>query len=208
VTFSNLYLFCFLVGFTLSVLTFLAGAVHLHLPFRLHLPVHGAGAGVHGGAHAGTSSSHGVAAKGSSPHGAHVSWFNASTILAFLAWFGGAGYILTRASHLVATVSLGLAILAGLAAGTIVYRFMLKLTHTGDSLMLDEDYRIEGCVGTLSLPIRQQGTGEVIFSLGGVRRCAGARSDGGEHVEKGAEVVIERYEKGIAYIKRWDDFTR
>jgi hypothetical protein len=59
----------------------------------------------------------------------------------------------------------------------------------------------------LSLPIRQQGTGEVIFSLGGVRRCAGARSDGGEAVEKGAEVVIERYEKGIAYVKRWEDFT-
>ena len=84
--------------------------------------------------------------------------------MAFLAWFGGAGYILTRTSHLVAAISLGLSVLAGLAAGTIVYRFMLKLTYAGDSLMLDEDYRIEGCVGTLSLPIRQQGTGEVIFS--------------------------------------------
>jgi hypothetical protein len=206
-TLSNLYFFCFLVGFTLSVLTFLAGAVHLHLPFRLHLP-----AGAHG-AHSGAGSSgahgHGVAAKGgASQSGAHVSWFNASTILAFLAWFGGAGYILTRASHLVATVSLGLSTIAGLAAGMIVYRFMLKLTHAGNSLMIDEDYRIEGCVGRLSLPIRQQGTGEVIFSLGGVRRCAGARTDDGAHVEKGAEVVIERYEKGIAYVKRWDDFTQ
>jgi hypothetical protein len=27
-------------------------------------------------------------------------------------------------------------------------------------------------------------------------------------VEKGAEVVIERYDKGIAYVKRWDDFTK
>jgi len=139
--------------------------------------------------------------------GTHVSWLNASTIMAFLAWFGGAGYVLTRTSHLVAAASLGLAAVAGLVAGTIVYRFMLKLTHAGDSLMLDEDYRIEGCVGTLSLPIRQQGTGEVIFSLGGVRRCAGARSDDGASVEKGAEVVIERYEKGIAYVKRWEEFT-
>ena len=48
----------------------------------------------------------------------------------------------------------------------------------------------------------------MIFSLGGVRRCAGARSDDGELVEKGAEVVIERYDKGIAYVKRWDDFTK
>jgi hypothetical protein len=200
-TWSDFYLFCFLVGFAFSALTFLAGAVHIHLPFRLHLPAHGGhgGAGSHGGA----------AAKGAgSRAGSHISWFNASTMMAFLAWFGGAGYILTRASHLVALVCLALAALAGLVAGMIVYRFMLKLTRASDSRMLDADYRIEGCVGTLSMPIREKGTGEVIFSLGGVRRCAGARSEAGELVEKGAEVVIERYEKGIAYVKRWDDFTK
>jgi hypothetical protein len=208
-TLASFYLFCFLAGLTFSVLTFLAGAahIHIHLPFHAHLPTHGGS--VHVG-HAGTSGgSHGGAAVkgGSLRGGAHVSWFNASTIMAFLAWFGGAGYILTRTSHLVAAVSLSLAAVAGFVAGTIVYRFMVKLTHAGDSLMLDEDYRIEGCVGTLSLPIRQQGTGEVIFSLGGVRRCAGARSEDGAPVDKGAEVVIERYEKGIAYVKRWEEFT-
>ena len=206
-TLSSFYLFCFLMGLTFSVLTFLAGAVHvhIHLPFHSHLPVHGGSVHIGQGGQAG---GHGTAMKsGSLRGGSHVSWLNASTIMAFLAWFGGAGYILTRTSHLVAAASLSLAVVAGLAAGTVVYRFMLKLTHAGDSLMLDEDYRIEGCVGTLSLPIRQQGTGEVIFSLGGVRRCAGARSEGGAPVEKGAEVVIERYEKGIAYVKRWEDFT-
>jgi membrane protein implicated in regulation of membrane protease activity len=205
-TLTSFYLFCFLMGFTFSVLTFLAGAVHLHihLPFDAHFPAHGGS--VHVG-HATNGGSHGAMKDGSLP-GAHVSWFNASTIMAFLAWFGGAGYVLTRTSHLVAAASLSLSVLAGLAAGTVVYRFMLKLTHAGDSLMLDEDYRIEGCVGTLSLPIRRQGTGEVIFSLGGVRRCAGARSDDGTPVERGTEVVIERYEKGIAYVKRWEDFTK
>ena len=210
-TLSSFYLICFLAGLTFSVLTFLAGAVHvhIHLPFHAHLPAHGGsvhvGHGPHGANGGGGS---GAAVKGGSLRGGtQVPWFNASTIMAFLAWFGGAGYILTRTSHLVAAISLGLSVLAGLAAGTIVYRFMLKLTYAGDSLMLDEDYRIEGCVGTLSLPIRQQGTGEVIFSLGGVRRCAGARSEDGAAVEKGAEVVIERYEKGIAYVKRWEEFT-
>ena len=206
-TLSSFYLFCFLMGLTFSVLTFVMGAVHvhIHLPFHAHLPAHGGSVHVGHGAHGGGA---GAAAKGGSLRGGtDVSWFNASTIMAFLAWFGGAGYILTRTSHLVAAASLSLAAVAGLVAGTIVYRFMLKLTHAGDSLMLDEDYRIEGCVGTLSLPIRQQGTGEVIFSLGGVRRCAGARSEDGAAVEKGAEVVIERYEKGIAYVKRWEEFT-
>jgi len=206
-TLSSFYLVCFLAGLTFSVLTFLLGAVHvhIHLPFHAHLPLHGGSVHVGHGAHGGAS---GAAVKGGALRGgANVPWFNASTIMAFLAWFGGAGYILTRTSHLVAAASLGLAAIAGVIAGTIVYRFMLKLTHAGDSLMLDEDYRIEGCVGTLSLPIRQRGTGEVIFSLGGVRRCAGARSEDGSAVDKGAEVVIERYEKGIAYVKRWEEFT-
>jgi hypothetical protein len=73
--------------------------------------------------------------------------------------------------------------------------------------MKSEDYRMEGSLGTISMPIRENGTGEIIFSLAGVRRCAGARSDEGEAIERGAEVVIERYEKGIAYVKRWEDFS-
>ncbi len=54
----------------------------------------------------------------------------------------------------------------------------------------------------------EDGTGEIIFSLAGVRRCAGARTDEGKAIEKGAEVVIERYEKGIAYVKKWEEFTK
>jgi hypothetical protein len=193
-TWSDFYLLCFLVGFSLSVLSFLAGAVHIHLPFRLHLPFHVAHHG--GGAGGGVKAS------------AHISWLNMSTLLAFLAWFGGTGYILSTRSHLVALASLGFATLAGLIAGWLVFRFMVKLMRGGDSELLDADYRVEGSVGSISVPIRERGTGEVIFSLGGVRRGAGARSDDGKAIEKGAEVVIERYEKGIAYVRRWEEFTR
>jgi len=194
-TWSDFYLLCFLVGFSLSVLSFFAGAVHIHLPFKMHLPFHSAhhsGAGSH------------VGMKG----GAHISWFNASTAMAFLAWFGGTGYLLTRHSHLVAVLSFLVATVAGLIAGWSVFRFMVKLMSSADGPMKSEDYRVEGSVGTINMPIRENGTGEIIFSLNGIRRCAGARSDDGKAIEKGAEVVIERYEKGIAYVKRWEEFTR
>jgi hypothetical protein len=195
-TWSEIYLLCFLVGFSLSVLSFVAGAVHIHLPFRMHLPFHGAH-------HAGVGGSHG-GLKGA----AHISWFNASSAMAFLAWFGGTGYLLTRHSHFVALVILGFSTAAGLAAGWVVFRFMVKLLNSTDAPMKSEDYRIEGSVGTISMPVRESGTGEIIFSLNGVRRCSGARSEDGKPLEKGAEVVIERYEKGIAYVKRWEEFTR
>lgn len=197
-TWSDFYLFCFIVGFALSVLSFFAGAVHIHLPFKMHLPFH---LGHHGG-----SGGLRVGMRGGARSGTHISWFNAASAMAFLAWFGGTGYLLTRHSHLVALASLAISTLAGIAAGGTVFKFMVKLMQS-DVPLQDEDYRIEGSVGTLSMPIRENGTGEIIFSLAGARRCAGARSEDGRAVEKGAEVVIERYEKGIAYVKRWDDFT-
>jgi membrane-bound ClpP family serine protease len=197
-TWSDFYLLCFLVGFSLSVVSFLAGAGHIHLPVKWHLPFH---LGHHGGG------GHG-AMRGSFKGGAHISWFNASTIMAFLAWFGGTGYLLTRHSHLWTVVSLAIAIVAGLFAGWVVFRFMVKLVQVDDAPMTSEDRRVEGALGTISMPIRENGTGEIIFALGGTRRCAGARSGDGQPIEKGAEVVIERYEKGIAYVKKWEEFSK
>lgn len=197
-TWSDFYLFCFLVGFSLSVLSFLAGAVHIHLPVKWHLPFH---LGHHwGGGHG--------AMRGSFKGGAHISWFNASTIMAFLAWFGGTGYLLTRHSRFWALLSLSISMLAGLFAGWVVFRFMVKLVQVDDVPMTSEDRRVEGALATISMPIRENGTGEIIFALGGTRRCAGARSGDGQPIDKGTEVVIEKYEKGIAYVKKWEEFSK
>src|SRR3989441_1366016 len=195
-TWSDFYLLCFLVGFSLSVISFLAGAVHLHLPFKWHLPFHGAHHGGAGASHGGLRG------------GTHLSWVNASSAMAFLAWFGGTGYLLTRHSHLLAVVSLGISVIAGLFAGCVVFKFMVKLMQTNDAPMSAEDHRVEGALGIISMRIRENGTGEIIFALGGTRRCAGARCDDGKAIERGAEVVIERYEKGIAYVKRWEEFSK
>jgi hypothetical protein len=187
---SDFYLLCFLVGLSLSVISFLSGAMHLQLPFKLHLPLH---APHHGG--------------GTGAGGVHLSRLNASTILAFLTWFGGTGYILMNHSRLVALASLGLAAGAGLIAGSIVFRFMSRLLKNTEGQLNEWDYRHEGAIGKVSMTITADGTGEVIFEQRGVRRSTGARSENGGLIEKGAEVVISRYEKGIAYVKKWDDFT-
>lgn len=197
---SDVYLFCFLVGASLSLFSFLAGAIHLHLPFKMHLPFHGSHA-VGGAHHAG-----GLARGGASHSGMHISWLNASTILAFLAWFGGTGYLLTRYSHVVSLLIVLLATFAGLAAGWMVFRFLLKLVGPSDEPLQAEDRRVVGALATVSMTIRENGTGEIIFPLGGARSCSGARSEDGAAIEKGAEVVIEKYEQGIAYVKRWDEF--
>ena len=194
-TWSDFYLLCFFVGFIFSVLSFLGGATHLHLPARLHWPFHG---GHHAGGMAGRGTMH-------APGG--LSWFNAMTIMTFLAWFGGIGYLLTTHSRLVAIVALSIASLSGLTAASFVFKFMARIVKVSDMQMLDWDYRIEGTVGAISSPIREEGTGEMIFEQRGVRKSVAARSEDGKALPKGTEVAIARYENGIAYVKKWDEFT-
>ena len=129
------------------------------------------------------------------------------TIMTFLAWFGGVGYILSTHSRLVALVALIIAAIAGLFAASVVFQFMARIVRVTDSQMLDWDYRIEGTVGTISSPIRAQGTGEMIFEQKGVRKSVGVRSEDGQPLPKGTEVAITRYEDGIAYVKKWEEFT-
>jgi membrane protein implicated in regulation of membrane protease activity len=198
---SDFYLLCFIVGFSLSLLSFLAGAGHIHLPFRMHMPLRGGRLSL-GQAH------HADLRSASAHAGAHVSWFNASTAMAFLAWFGGIGYILATRSRMEAAFAVLIAAATGLLAASVVFKFMVKLMNAESSHLKEEDYRYEGLVGTVTIPIRANGTGEIVFLQGGARRSAGARSNDGSALEKGAEVVTERYEDGIAYVRRWDEFSQ
>ena len=43
----------------------------------------------------------------------------------------------------------------------------------------------------------------MIYSQEGTRRAAAARSEDGIAIPKGTEVMVTRYEKGIAYVRPW-----
>jgi len=61
--------------------------------------------------------------------------------------------------------------------------------------------------GRISKTKRENGTGEIIYSQAGTRRTCGARSENGAALEKGAEIVVTRYDKGIAYVRLWDEMN-
>ena len=69
------------------------------------------------------------------------------------------------------------------------------------------DYDMIGVLGKLSMPIRPGGTGELIYSQDGTRRVAGARAENGAAIPKGTEVMVTRYEKGIAYVRAWEELS-
>ncbi len=134
-----------------------------------------------------------------------VSPFNFATLMAFLAWFGGTGYLLTRYSGLWVGFGLLASIISGLIGGGIVFLFLSKVLIRNDENMDPADYEMVGVLGRVSSSIREQGTGEIIYTQMGTRRVCGARSENGSAVTKGTEVVVTRYEKGIAYVQLWSE---
>jgi membrane protein implicated in regulation of membrane protease activity len=210
-TWETFYVICFVIGLAFSLLSFLGGASKIHLPAKLHLP-HGA---LHHGpahvpaGHLGTAVQTALGGRGSaSVRSSDVSFFNLSTLMVFLAWFGGTGYLLMRYSNVWALLGLGIAALSGLGGASIVFSFLVKVLLRHETKLDPADYELIGTLGTVNSPIREGGTGEIIFSQAGTRCTSGARSDDGSEITKGSEVVITRYERGIAYVKRWDDLTK
>jgi hypothetical protein len=182
-TWADFYLVCFIVGFVLSLISALGGFIHIP-----H--------GHHGHVHFGHG--HGNAGAGVSP-------FNFSTITAFLAWFGGVGYLLTRFSGLWLGLAFLIAVAGGVFGASIVFLFLVKVLLVNDKPLDAADYDMIGVLGQLTSAIREGGTGEMTFSQAGSRRSAPARSDDGTAIPKGADVIVTRHDKGIVYVQRWED---
>jgi len=193
---ESFYLICFLVGLALSALSLLGVMGHfggaLHMPHVGHVHVPHA-------MHSGTGVS------GKRIGGANVPWWNAFSLMIFLCWFGAAGYLLTRYGSFVALVVLVLATGCGFAGGALVFHFLTKVLLPHERELTADETEVVGAVGRVSSTIRAGGTGEMVYEQLGARRSAPARSDDGEPIQKQEEVYVVRYEKGIAYVKRWEE---
>jgi membrane-bound ClpP family serine protease len=102
-------------------------------------------------------------------------------------------------------LGLTIAVFAGMVGAAIVFFFLTRILISREENMDAASYEMAGVLGRISMPIRQDGTGEIIYSQAGTRRTCGARSEDGSAIEKGAEVMVSHYEKGIAYVKRWEE---
>jgi membrane protein implicated in regulation of membrane protease activity len=199
-TWETFYLVCFVLGFSLTLLSALGAFTHLHFGhFHFHL-----GKAGHGHVHLPHAHGHaGAAAQAKSS----VSPVNGFTLAAFLCWFGGCGYLLSRYGSFVTPIVLAVATATGLVGAAIIFWFLARVLLPHERALTAADTDIVGALGRVSAPIRESGTGEILFSQNGSRRFAPARSDAGVAIPRGTEVVVMRYEQGIAYVQRWDEIA-
>jgi hypothetical protein len=190
---ENWYLVCFGMGLALSVLTFFGGFGHLQIGH------------FHGGhfhfahTHAGHLHTH------TSGHDTGLSPLNGFTLMAFLCWFGGTGYLLCRFSPLWGMGVFALAVVSGLVGAGIIFWFLARVLLPSERVLTAEDTEMTGVLARVSSPIREGGTGEIAYSQGGARRAAAARSDAGADIARDVEVVVLRYERGVAYVRPWSE---
>lgn len=185
------YLLCFSIGALWAAVSLLLGGAHFG---------HAGHAGGHihaGGSHTG----HAGAPHGQLSHWA-MSLVNPSCLAVFLVWFGGAGYLLTRHSGWGFWVNTGVALLLGFSGAAALASF-LRFLHSREQPLNPADYEMPGVLGQVSCPIRPNGVGEVIYVREGTRRLVPAKSEDGAPIGRGEEVVVTRYEKGIAYVRTW-----
>lgn len=191
---AGFFMFLFAFGSIFSVVALVFGAGH--------------DASAHIGGHAGSLDAHGVGLHDGAPatqHGGGVpdglpSPLNLSTILIFLTWFGAAGYIARVSWGAALPVTLVVGALLGLVGATAVYLFLARFLWRGQTALDPANYRLVDTVARVSSPIRPGGTGEIVYTIDGKRRVDGARASANAVLPLGAEVVIERYEGGIAYV--------
>ena len=96
--------------------------------------------GSSGGASAGHDGAHHGGGHGVSP-------INMSTILAFVTWFGGAGYVLRVYGGITGALSLVGAGLAGLVGGAIIFYFLARVLLPNQRFLDPADFQMEGTVG-------------------------------------------------------------
>jgi membrane protein implicated in regulation of membrane protease activity len=188
-TWPNIYLFCFTVGSLWSLVSLLLSGLHL------------------GHWHFGHSHAHAHSHSHSHLNGRFGAMLNPSCAAVFLAWFGGAGFLLTRHSGLGFWIDLSIAVLLGGAGAWILAQF-LRFLQARETPLDPSDYEMVGVLGSVSSTIRPGAVGEVIYVRDGARRPLCASSEEGFEIARGEEVIVTRFEKGIAYVRTWDSMTR
>ena len=205
---ANFFLFMFLFGLIFTVVSVLLGMVHsgdINLPHA-----HGGANGHHGhiGGHHTHAGAHGqghdMHAEGGADEG--PSFLNMPTIMAFITWFGGVGYLLRQSLDMSAFFAVPIALASGLVGGAIMFWLLARVLWPMVTPALEsKDFSLPGTPARVVSSIRSGGVGEIVYTKGGTRFTAGAKGVTEDPIPKGAEVVILSYEKGLAYVQGVDD---
>ncbi len=130
---------------------------------------------------------------------------NVSTVLGFLTWFGGVAYLFRNGAGWAAALSLGMGVIGGLAGAAIIAWFLRTIARSETGTLDPREFNRVGVLARVTSGIRPGGVGEIVFEQAGSRIVTSARNELPVAVQKGTEVVILRFERGMAIVAPFDD---
>jgi hypothetical protein len=205
---ENVFLGCFLFGAVFTVASAVLGSFG-------HSGGH-EGAGGHGQVFGhGHATGHAVVGSGTGHAPAHapeathsqpqpLPLLNFTSLVAFLTWFGAAGYAALQFAGWPLAGALVAGVVAGLAGAFLIALFLGRVM-AGERVMDARQYRLPGTLARVTIGIPAQGVGEIVFVKEGVRRSEAARSRSGRPIARDAQVVILEYGKGVAAVQPWEE---
>lgn len=134
--------------------------------------------------------------------------FNISAILAFITWFGGVGYVVRNGLGLWSWLAILLGLIGGFIGAAVVTWFFVKVLRTGSQGMNPADWEMIGVIGRVSSSIRPRGFGEIVYEQNGSRHLATARTLGDSPIDRNVDVVVLKFERGVAIVEPFDDLIR
>lgn len=190
---ESLFLVCFLVGLCMTALSLILGVGHFGGIHLGHVGGHAIG---HGGpGHSGTATDSPTLSSG---------FLNFTTVMTFVTWFGGVGYLIAHYTALGGIASIVVATVSGIGGGAVVALFITKVLEQGETrYMTDADHRMPGTVARVTSTIYPGYAGEITYTQAGSTQASAARSVTDEEIPRGTEVVILNYERGTAYVDTW-----
>ncbi|MBY0548017.1 MAG: YqiJ family protein [Candidatus Obscuribacterales bacterium] len=133
-------------------------------------------------------------------------FLNPMRIALILFLFGLTGFVVLRAAPWSGGLSLLPAAVVGLVAGNF---FLAILGRLMSRMETSDSYRKEdavGAVGQLTVPIAENGTGEIVFVFAGSKSAAPARAyTAGTQIGKMSKVIITDIRDGVYYVEPWDE---
>lgn len=142
-------------------------------------------------------------------HGRWVKYLNLPTAGAAIALFGVVGYPLARYTTLrpgwMLLIAGGSALAGALGVVALIAGWAVP---SADREVKDPRYALQGQLGRVTQSIGATAAGEIAYELGGAPHTLRAQSLDGGAIARGADIVIERVEEGIAYVERWSTIAR
>lgn len=130
--------------------------------------------------------------------------FNWASIAAFAFAAGLTGYLLTRFGSLATVWELVIAAAAGAVALTVqsvlIARWAIPAARAEQ---VDERYLLQGTIGRVTAAVPVEGTGVMQYTLDGMTYTLPARGVDGSALDTDVEVVLDRVERGVAYVEPW-----